>query len=139
MLEKVKIFKKDFDLESIVEKESKNSKNSFYICNLSDVIRKYRDWCRYLPRIQLHYAMKCNDNSNVLKILAALGSNYDCASKGEIEKILELNVDPERIIFANPIKYPGHIEFAKNRSVKKMTFDNEDELFKLKDIYPDAE
>lgn len=33
-------------------------------------------------------AVKCNDSPMVLKLLAALGTGFDCASKGEIKKVL---------------------------------------------------
>jgi ornithine decarboxylase len=139
MTQKVKIFKGDFDLESVIEKESPSINDSFYTCDLSNVIQKYRDWCREMPRVIIHYAIKCNNNENVLKILAALGSSFDCATKGEIEEILALNVDPDRIIFANTTKYLCHIEYAREKGVRKMTFDNEEELHKIKALYPDAE
>lgn len=32
-------------------------------------------------------AVKCNDSPIVLKMLAALGTGFDCASKGEIKKV----------------------------------------------------
>jgi hypothetical protein len=32
--------------------------SSFYLCNLSDVIRKYVDWLEKLPRIKPFYAVR---------------------------------------------------------------------------------
>jgi len=43
------------------------------------------------------------------------------------------------LIFANPIKTKDQLEFAKKRKVKKMTFDSEEELQKIKKWYPGAE
>ena len=37
-------------------------------------------------------AVKCNDDTNVLKLLAYLGAGFDCASKGEIKKVMDLGV-----------------------------------------------
>lgn len=47
-------------------------------------------------------------------------------------------VSGERIIFANPMKAPSQIEFAKNVGVDKLTADCEHELFKIKDLFPEA-
>ncbi|KAG5668395.1 hypothetical protein PVAND_016335 [Polypedilum vanderplanki] len=94
-----------FHLEKSIERSLKVENDSHYICNLSDLIRKYEDWKTYLPRVKPYYAVKCNDNINVLKLLAFIGCSFDCASAGEIEKILSLNVGPERIIFANTTKF----------------------------------
>ena len=82
--------------------------------------------------------MKCNDTQIVLEVLAALGASFDCASKGEINKVLDLGVDPSRIIYANPCKPVSHIRHASASNVDLMTFDNETELHKIKSCYPTA-
>lgn len=82
--------------------------------------------------------MKCNDHLEVLKTLASVGCSFDCASAGEITKILSLNVKPNRIIFANTTKAAKDIEFAKQKQVNLLTFDNEDELSKIKELYPSS-
>lgn len=83
--------------------------------------------------------MKCNPDPQVLRLLAALGTGFDCASKAEIETVLELGVDPSRIIYAHPCKTKSYIRFAAEEGVKQMTFDNTDELYKIKKFFPDAE
>lgn len=50
--------------------------------------------------------MKCNPDHEVLRLLAALGTGFDCASKQEIEQVLNIGVDPSRIIYAQPVCYP---------------------------------
>jgi len=52
---------------------------------------------------------------------------------------LSLNVDPSRIIFANPCKPPSHIRFAKEHGIHRTTVDNEDEILKIFEINPEAE
>lgn len=74
----------------------------------------------------------------MLKTLAALGIGFDCASKQEIQKILALGVEPERIIYANPTKDPVYIKYAADNGVNLMTFDSEEELYKTKQIFPQA-
>ena len=90
---------------------------------------------------QLHSyfaAVKCNDDIAVLSVLSQLGAGFDCASKAEIQKVLDLKVDPGRIIYANPCKQNSHIKFAAKNHVAQMTFDNEHELYKTKAVYPEA-
>ena len=74
----------------------------------------------------------------MLKQLIGMGVNFDCASLSEIKTVMRLGVTPDRIIFANPCKLPSHIAFARTARVKMMTFDNEDELRKIKKIFPGA-
>jgi len=70
--------------------------------------------------------------------LAALGTGFDCASKTEIQSVMNLGVDPSRIIYANPCKTKGFIKHAANVGVDMMTFDNELELHKVKNLHPNA-
>jgi ornithine decarboxylase len=83
--------------------------------------------------------VKCNDDMRVLQTLAILGCSFDCASAGEIKRVLSLDVDPNRIIFANTTKQSTHIEYAKACNVNLMTFDNEDEVYKIAKLHPSSE
>lgn len=44
----------------------------------------------------------------------------------------------DRIIYANPCKQSSYIRFAQEVGVEIMTFDNENELLKIKQIHPNA-
>lgn len=90
--------------------------------------------------IKLYFllAVKCNDCPIILELLAALGAGFDCASKGEIEAVLSLGVEPARIIYANPCKTRSFIKHASSVGVNMMTFDNEAELHKVKALHPNA-
>lgn len=110
----------------------------FYVMDIGDIVRKHQQWIEKMPRVVPHYAVKCNDNDIVCTTLAALGASFDCASKGEIAKILSLGVAPERIIFANPMKPASHLRYANSNAVKTMTYDSDTELHKIKQFCPDA-
>jgi ornithine decarboxylase len=113
--------------------------DAFFVADLGDIVRKYDVWCSQLPRVEPHYAVKCNDDSAVLSVLAKLGTGFDCASKAEIQKVMENKVSPSRIIYANPCKQTSHIRYAAKHKVAKMTFDNETELYKIKAVHPEAQ
>jgi len=118
--------------DAVVENEA------FYIVDLGVVARKFDEWTTYLPRVKPFYALKCNPNNAIIKTLANLGANFDCASRAEMQQILGSGIDGSRIIFANPCKMKSHVEFAKSNNVQLMTFDNTHELTKIAQIYPDA-
>lgn len=113
-------------------------KDPFYIVDLEDICNKHINWITRLPRVEPHYAIKCNTDSMLLKLLAFLGAGFDCASKNEIQKVLDLGVSPHRIIFANPCKQASYIKYAYKVGVDYMTFDNELELYKIKENHPKA-
>ena len=83
-------------------------------------------------------AVKCNSDPVLLKLLAVLGTGFDCASIEELRLVLSLGVHPSRIVFANPCKTPSALAFANQRHIVRTTFDNMDELDKIKRYYPDA-
>ena len=113
--------------------------DTFYVADLGEVYRQHRRWKLNLGRVKPHYAVKCNPDVNVLKLLAGLGTGFDCASKAEIETVLALGVDASRIIYAQPCKNKSYIRYAAQVGVKQMTFDNGDELYKIKQFCPDAQ
>jgi len=120
-------------LDETIEKEE-----AFYVIDLGAVLRKYRQWVTALPRVKPFYAVKCNPNTAIVKTLASLGVNFDCASKTEIQQILGSGVSSSRIIYANPTKMKSHILYAKSSGVDLMTFDNVFELEKIAECYPET-
>ena len=69
----------------------------------------------------------------IIKTLALLGANFDCASRQEIRLVREQTKDlPQKpdIIFANPCKPRSHIVEALRSGVNLMTFDNAEEVRK---------
>jgi ornithine decarboxylase len=53
-------------------------------------------------------------------------------------KVIGLGVNTDQIIFANPAKQASHIRAAEDFGVSTMTFDNENELHKIKQLHPTA-
>ena len=87
----------------------------------------------------VNLAVKCNPNTQVLKTLAKCGAGFDCASKREIELVLGNNGSAKDIVYANPCKQISHIKYALDHGVKQMTFDNIDELYKIKKCHPESD
>lgn len=129
----------DFANSIVDDANFQNREEPFYVIDLSRILAQHQIWLQNLPRVEPFYAVKCNNHKVLLAVLASLGVNFDCASKGEIESVLELGVNPERIIYANPCKTASYIKHAADRNVRMMTFDNEQELYKIMRIYPNSE
>ena len=113
--------------------------DTFFVADLGEVYRQHLRWKRNLPRVKPFYAVKCNPDPKVLELLTGLGAGFDCASKTEIEQVLKMGVDPDRIIYAQPCKTNSYVRYVANNGVRKMTFDNADELRKIAKLYPEAE
>lgn len=126
-----------------------NSEQAFYVIDLSKLIDAYNIWTSHLPDIIPYYAVKCNPNEGLLETLACLGTstnvsaastgvNFDCASEDELRKIIKITNDPSRIIFANPCKMMSQIRYARANDIDLMTFDCEEELYKIRVCHPYA-
>lgn len=113
--------------------------DTFFVADLGEVYRQHLRWKRNLPRVKPFYAVKCNPDPQLLRLLACLGTGFDCASKTEIEQVLKMGVDPGRIIYAQPCKTNSYLRYVSNQGVRQMTFDNADELRKIAKLYPEAE
>ena len=93
---------------------------------------------RALPRIGLHYAVKCNPEPALLARLSALGAAFEIASLPELEALVALGVDPGRVLSSNPVKPVSHIEGAWRLGVTRFAADSSDELRKLSAHAPGA-
>ena len=61
-------------------------------------------WREYLPRVDLWYAAKVLEDDKVYKAIINEGCGFDVASEHEFKKVLSLGADPNKLIFANPVK-----------------------------------
>ncbi|RAQ60817.1 hypothetical protein AFCA_002622 [Aspergillus flavus] len=108
----------------------------FLVADTRRIFQQHERWLQCLPNIAPFYAVKCNSNIRLLRYLARLGVGFDCASWGEMKLVLNLGVDPSRIIFAHPCKAVSALQMASRSGVPRTTFDNVDELEKIKDNAP---
>lgn len=114
------------------------AERAFFVADVGEVYRQHMRWKRNLPRVEPYYAIKCNPDPVVLRLLASLGTGFDCASRQEIQQVLALGVAPQRILYAHPCKAGSYIRYASSVNVENMTFDNPEELWKCKRFYPNA-
>lgn len=103
-----------------------------YVYDLGNTIRLFRAWRAAMPRVAPFYAVKCNPEPALLRLLAALGAGFDCASKAELEAVSALGVSQDRVIFAHPCKRPADLRYASSAGVQLTTFDTEGELGKVR-------
>ena len=142
-----------------------SSPSSLLVVDLVQLRRKIKEWYLCFPRVKPFFAVKCNPNSKILEEIARVSLNmevsgdnaanrigFDCASEREVDMVAAAVEQcsgaswdrlqsrwASSIIFANPCKPRRSLEKAKQMGVKRMTFDNADELLKVAQFYPAAE
>ncbi|KAF7993921.1 hypothetical protein HCN44_011190 [Aphidius gifuensis] len=136
----IEIYDDDLSVMDILKKiiGDNDQDEPFYIFDVEDIVKKHIQWLKKMPRVIPHFAVKSNPNSTVIKILAALNASFDCASMQEIQLVMKMGVTDDRIIYANPIKAPSHIKFAKKVGVDRTVVDTKEEVLKLKELHPNA-
>jgi ornithine decarboxylase len=103
----------------------------FLVVDLDLIEARYQRLIEVLPRSRVLFAVKANPAPEVLQRLADVGSSFDVASPGEIERCLELGIDPARFAFGNTIKKEKDIAHAARCGVTTFTVDAEAELDKV--------
>lgn len=113
-----------------------------------DALRKaYREFRRHLPRVQVYYAVKANPDPMIVRTLFEEGASFDVASMPEF-MIVYQNIKKmpakqrqqwiwDKIIYANPTKPTDTLE-QLNKYKPLVTFDNREEIHKIKKHAPNA-
>jgi len=123
-------------IANLIRSSLKKHRTPFMLIKRSVLQKQYIRFRKCLPFVAPYYAIKANPHRLVIKEFVALGAGFDVASAAEMKRVLSLGASPSKIIFANTIKSPEDIAYARKRKVKLMTFDNESELYKIAKHYP---
>eukprot|EP00892_Ulva_mutabilis_P002551 jgi/Ulvmu1/12297/UM088_0015.1 len=112
---------------------------TFQIIDVGRLARLAQAFREAMPRVQPYYSVKCNPHNGIMGALADAGCGFDAASASEVHAALAAGVPARSIILANTCKCPADIRTAASVGVTKMTFDCEDELDKIAELFPSAE
>ena len=118
-----------------------------FVVDHDELRRNYAMFRKYLPRIQVYYAVKANSDPAIVRTFYRAGASFDVASMPEFENVYD-NIKHlpakerqdwiwDKIIYANPIKA---IETLKQLDQYKplVTYDNYEEIKKIKRHAPHA-
>ncbi|MDE0590375.1 type III PLP-dependent enzyme [Halocynthiibacter sp. C4] len=109
------------------------------VVDLEQVAAQYDALKAGLGRAAMHYAVKANPAPEIIAKLAEMGSNFDAASRAEIELCLSQGAPAERISFGNTIKRVSDIAFAYQVGVRLFAVDAEEEMDKIAENAPGAD
>lgn len=104
--------------------------------DLDVVESQYRRLRDAMPYAEVFYAVKANPAPEVVDLLARLGSNFDIASRYELDLALSFGVDPARISYGNTIKKRADIAYAYQRGVRLYACDAEDDVHNVAELAP---
>lgn len=93
---------------------------------------------KFLPAVDVHYAMKCNPNSRMISKFKSLGLGFEVASIQETKQLIKQGVSPERIICLHPIKSLDFLKYMNDQGIKTVCADSYEEVDKIANIIPEA-
>lgn len=82
----------------------------------------------------VHYAIKANDNPEVLSAIAREGFGADCVSGGEIRAAIEANFPASEIAFAGVGKADWEIRLALNLGIGMFNVESREELAVISEL-----
>ncbi|XP_055329769.1 ornithine decarboxylase-like [Paramacrobiotus metropolitanus] len=134
-----KMTRADIVRAAIASKWEEYSDDSFFLLNLDRIIENVANWKRHLPRVDLFYAVKCDSNPVILRLLSALGCGFDVATKSEIQLTFPYVLNPDRLVYSNTCKSVSNLLHSAHHNIRLTVFDSEDELVKLQTYHPTAQ
>jgi ornithine decarboxylase len=133
-----------FPLENFMSREKferikafgTDKETPFLVLDLDIVKANYEALRTNLPFAKVYYAVKANPDDSVVSLLRDLGSNFDVATRYELDQLLRLGIGPERISFGNTIKKERDIAYFYEKGVRLFVTDSPSDLDKLSRAAP---
>lgn len=133
--------------KSLLQKLARKHGTPLFVIDHDELRENYRAFRRHLPRVQVYFAVKANSDPAIVRTLFKEGASFDVASMPEFmivhENIKHLSAKKrqdwiwDKIIYANPTK-PTETLAKLNRYKPLVTFDNREEIYKIKQHAPNA-
>lgn len=95
------------------------------------VRNEFKSLCSKFKAIRIFYAVKANPNPEIVRLLAKLGSNFDVASRYELDMLVELGIEPGRMFYGNTIKKASDIAYFYSKGVRAFASDCEEDVRRI--------
>ncbi len=133
-----------FPLENFMSSEKferikafgKDKETPFLVLDLDVIKANYEALRTKLPYAKVYYAVKANPDDAVVSLLRDLGSNFDVATRYELDQLLRLGVGPDRLSFGNTIKKERDIAYFYEKGVRLFVTDSPSDLDKISRAAP---
>jgi ornithine decarboxylase len=126
------------ELTQLIREAAKTIETPFLVLDTTYVKENYYKLKNSINDVEIFYAVKANSHTSILKTLRDLGASFDVASKGEIEKLMNLGISTDKMSFGNTIKKEKDIKFAWDNGVEYFAVDSEMEVEKIARNAPGA-
>jgi diaminopimelate decarboxylase len=103
-----------------------------YVYSASALRKAYRRYTESFTQSGLNlnvcYALKANSNLNIIRLFGEMGAGADVVSGGELYRVRQAGVAPEKIVFAGVGKTVAEIDFALEQNIGAFNVESAPEL-----------
>ena len=96
--------------------------------NLDKIAAYYKQLTSTFPYGNVYYAVKANPGVPVIRLLDSMGSNFDIASRYELDRVLAQGVSPEKLSYGNTIKKAADVAYFYEKGVRMFATDSKEDL-----------
>ena len=93
-------------------------------------VRRYADTNNF----RIHYALKANNNSAVMREIKNAGFGADCVSGGEVQAAIDAGIAPDKIVFAGVGKMDWEINLGLDHNIFCFNVESIPELEVINDL-----
>jgi len=97
---------------------------------------KYEAFRAHFSQARVYYALKSNPHPSIITLLHGLGCDFEVSSLGELEGLLSMGIQSQRITVGNPVKDPSLVKLAHQSGMDLTAFDSYSEIEKLAALAP---
>lgn len=100
----------------------------FVVIDTETIANSYDALGQCFPFAKVYYAVKANPAVEIIRLLRDKGSNFDIASRYELDKVMNEGVGAERISYGNTIKKARDVRYFYEKGVRLFATDSEADL-----------
>jgi ornithine decarboxylase len=115
---------------------SENLEPPYIVINPKTIESNYQRLRSLFPYSEIYYAVKANPAPEVVSLLAGMGSNFDIASRPELDMVLSLGVPAERLSYGNTIKKICDVDYFYQKGVRMFATDSKEDLRNIASAAP---
>ncbi|HDL18669.1 MAG TPA: diaminopimelate decarboxylase [Bacteroidetes bacterium] len=118
-----------------VREIAQSHRTPFWVYSKAEILANIAVWSQEVNKKNLVcFALKANDNKNIVNLMGGEGLGADVVSAGELFLALKAGIAPDKIVFAGVGKQDFEIEYALRQKIRAFNVESEQELQVIQDI-----
>eukprot|EP00440_Ansanella_granifera_P012712 gb/GFBE01013811.1/.p1 GENE.gb/GFBE01013811.1/~~gb/GFBE01013811.1/.p1 ORF type:complete len:365 (+),score=58.04 gb/GFBE01013811.1/:1-1095(+) len=109
------------------------------LIDLGRIRASLQDWFERSPSLRPVYAVGCQCDLGVLKLMTEAGCGFACVTPSEVDHVLSIGASPQDVHYRAPLKVKTHLCEMRKKGVQLLSFDSASDLRKIAVAHRGAE